>query len=157
MLNKSTWILPPPLIMDHCYSTGPCRTIGSRKVNSVINRSVHFSLEMGCYVLTVCNNVSVSVCSSCRSLACAAMLMYDYPLKTDMETVRHLCVCVNVALGTCMCFWVLPSCPDTFLMPYSNCDRDTYIQLCYVSRQTGSHIPALPGQTGCWTVDICIQ
>lgn len=32
----------------------------------------------------------------CRSLVCAAMLMYDYPLKTDMETVRHLCVCVCV-------------------------------------------------------------
>lgn len=23
----------------------------------------------------------------CRSLPCAAMLMYDYPLKTDMESV----------------------------------------------------------------------
>lgn len=54
----------------------------------------------------MCANVSVCVCvySSCRSLACAAMLMYDYPLKTDMETVRHLCVCVNVALGACVCF-----------------------------------------------------
>lgn len=39
----------------------------------------------------------------CRSLACAAMLMYDYPLKTDMETVRHMCVCLNVALGACVC------------------------------------------------------
>lgn len=39
-----------------------------------------------------------------RSLACAAMLMYDYPLKTDMETVR-LSVC-SFSVCVCVCLRV---------------------------------------------------
>ena len=48
----------------------------------------------------------------CRSLACAAMLMYDYPLKTDMETVRHVCLskcsfwCLSVCVCVCVCVCV---------------------------------------------------
>lgn len=33
----------------------------------------------------------------CRSLPCAAMLMYDYPFKTDMESVRKMHIsCTNM-------------------------------------------------------------
>lgn len=38
------------------------------------------------------------------------MLMYDYPLKTDMESVRNM----------------LPSCPNMFLMPCSKSDLHTH-------------------------------
>lgn len=70
--------------------------------------------------------LTVHLCSSCRSPACAAMLMYDCPLKTDMKTVRHLYDCVNAALGACVCFLALSSCLNMFLVPYCNSDLDTH-------------------------------
>lgn len=94
------------------------------------------------YVLTA---ESFSLCVLfCRSLACAAMLMYDYPLKTDMESVRNMHIsCTNMFFSA--------------MRTYAQSPTHTFTPACYVSRQTGSHIPALPGQTGCSTVDICIQ
>lgn len=79
---------------------------------------------MGIRVLNVC--VCVCVCFH-RSLACAAMLMYDYPLKTDMETVRHMLVCV------------LPSCPDMFTMPFSKTDLRTHTVRSHTQTHRHTH------------------